>query len=154
MKSKSITASLLVAFIIFLLPINAGSGVLYLKNGKAIANAKDIEIKDQDIHYTVEGKVYRIKLKDVQEIGWISNEPQSEKYISEEIDERYEDDKEGPFLYPKGGKYDWSKPSDEPVQKLWGYEIPIDPDKRKQYFEDMEEENRRLETEIFGRPLD
>ena len=74
MKPKSIPASLLAVFIIFLLPINVSSGVLYLKNGKAIANAKDIEIKDQDVHYTVGGKAHRIKMEDVKKIEWISNE--------------------------------------------------------------------------------
>ena len=62
------------------------------------------------------------------------------------------EDKRGPLLWPKGGKHDWSESSDEPTQKIWGYEIPLDPVKRKQYFEDMEEENRRLERGIVGEP--
>ena len=49
MKPKSIPASLLAVFIIFLLPINVSSGVLYLKNGKAIANAKGIPLENKHI---------------------------------------------------------------------------------------------------------
>ena len=213
MRSKSITAFLIVALSTLLFPINASSGWIHLKNGKVISNVKNIKIEGENINYSIEGKSHIININTVQEIGWIADEPKFKREISEETSDDYlysvetqskvsdyrkldtdnkldkmtlknmdcllskftlnelkrmsdkklkkemylclEADK-GPFLYPnpKKGKYDWSKHSDEPKQKIWGFEVPIDPVKRKQYFEDMEEENRQLETEIFGRPLD
>jgi len=74
MTPKSITTSLLVVFIILLFPIIAGSGVLYLKNGKAIPNAKDIQVKGQYIHFTVDGKQFRLRANDIKEIEWVANE--------------------------------------------------------------------------------
>ena len=57
----------------------------------------------------------------------------------------------GPLMYPGSSERDWSKPSSRPVQRVLGYEIPLDTGARRKYFEDMEAENERLEREIFGR---
>jgi len=54
-----------------------------------------------------------------------------------------------PLFYPEGASRDWSKPSSERTQRTLGFEITIDLELRRQYFEDMKAENERLEREIF-----
>lgn len=53
-----------------------------------------------------------------------------------------------PLLYPANAERDWSRPSKEPTQDVAGYKIPTDPEQRRQYFQDMSDENDRLYKEL------
>ena len=54
-----------------------------------------------------------------------------------------------PLLYPEGGSRDWRDVDGIKTQDMLGFKIPTDPELRKQYFEDMEAENDRLERELI-----
>jgi|GEM_PF-6621839 len=76
--SLQFIAILLITLVVILIPISANSGVLYLKNGKAVSNVQDIEIKGEYIYFTVDGKALKIRAKDVKEIGWVTNEARND----------------------------------------------------------------------------